>query len=419
MAERTLIYIDLAYTSRIVRARGHEDFWHARHSDGFFSKVIGIHPIADIADNEVRHRTRLIRFSPHQLVIEGTSQACKLPPKLLPLNFPLSQLALLNGLRRALSERPIAAVYANDPLYAGLFGWALARMLRRPLIIFVPAEFDQLYAETGKLSSPRIFRTRRMEQAALRFVLSRADMVVAVANSVRDLALRYGTKPERIAELSHGKFLARAHFSPPDERPDPGPILDQFGIQRGSPLLIYVGRHHPVKYPDDAVRAMAHALRDHPEATGVMTGDGEMRGDLGALSSELGMRDRIIFTGLVDQTVLTALVPLAVTLSPLTGMALMECALGGSPIVAYDCDWQGQFVRDGEMGFVVPFRDWRAMGDAAARLLDDPALRTLFGNAGRARALAWIDLEGNMAREQKAFADLLARWDGAIAPPAG
>lgn len=407
---RTLVYVDMAYTLRILRGRGHEDYWHARHSDGYFHKVIGVNLIADVADGEVRRKTRLAAFSPRQMSIEGTSQAIALPNALAPVNFLASQTGLLFGLWRRLRKRNVSAVFANDPLYAGLFGWMLSRLLQRPLVVFVPAEFDEIYRLTGMLGYPKLFRTRRVEQAVMRFVFRRTDMVIAVADSVRAMAHRYGTAEERIASLSHGKYLAKIHLMPPGERPDPSRVLRKLGIEPGRPLFIYVGRHHPLKQPDHALRAIAVALQQVPEGMGIMAGDGEMRQHLKAIADEMGVGDRLVFAGLVGQKDLAAILPRAITISSLTGMALMECALAESPVVAYDRDWQASFVKHGRTGFVVPAGDWREMGVLAAKLARDADLARKMGQAGRRRALAFIDLKRNMRREHSAYDGMFTRW---------
>lgn len=416
---RRLVYVDMAYTAKILRARRHENFWQARHSDGFFEKVLGVNPLANVADGEERRRSRLVRFSRDQIVIEGTSEACRLPRALMPINLLLSQGGLLLGLWRRLRGRRVDAVYANDPLYCGLFAMALARLLRRPLIVFIAAEYDEIYAQTGRLAMPRLIRSRRQEQAVLRYVLQRADMVVAVAKSVQDLARRYGTPEDRIAKLSHAKFLAEEHFVDPAERPSPQPLLESWGVPAGAPLLIYVGRQTAIKMPDHALRAMAEVLVRHPEAYGIMAGDGDMRGELEGLAASLGVADRVRFVGIVDQLELATVVPQAVTLSPLTGMALMEAALAGSPIVAYDRDWQSQFVRHDETGFIVPEDDWRAMGAQADRLISDAGLRRRMGEAARQRALEFTDRAGNSQREQAAFRELIDRWPHGVEDRSG
>jgi len=409
-ARRRLIYVDMAYSLRIVRDRHHEDFWHARHSGGYFPIVWGVHPIADVPDRELRRRTRVAKFSTNQLVIEGTSQSLPLPRWLLPLNFLVSQVRLMAWLVKHAKRRGVSAVFVNDPLYSGLFGLILARLLSVPLIAFVPAQFDELYEATGALGNPAIFRTRKVEQAVMRSVFSRADMVFAAAESVAQLASKYGARPEAIARLSHGKYLARCHFVDPSARTPPRAVLSKFGIPEASNYLICVGRQTAVKHPKDALGAMKLVIDARADVVGIMAGDGDLSASLKEDARMLGIESKVAFPGLIDQASLALILPHCVTLSPLTGMALIEASLAGSPVVAYDRDWQAEFVKDGRSGFVVPFGDWRAMGEKALEILKNPALRRRFSSAARRQALEFVDLEGNRALEHAALDSMFDRW---------
>jgi glycosyltransferase involved in cell wall biosynthesis len=406
-----LLYIDMAYTLRIVRGRSHEDFWLARHSGGYFPIVWGIHPIADVPDQEVRRRVRVARFARNQISIEGTSQALALPRWLLPVNFLFSQLGLLRALTRHARRRGVRAVFASDPLYCGLFGLALARRLGVPLIVFVPAHYDELFEATGSLGNPRIFGFRKVEQAVMHRVFRHSDMVFAAADSLAQLALKYGAPEQTIARLSHGKYLARDHLTEPASRPAADEALRRYSIPGAANYLIYVGRHNPVKHPEDVLRAMKVVLDAEPEVIGIMAGKGELTGSLQAIAEELAIADRVVFPGLIDQASLSFILPHCVTLSPLTGMALVECSLAGSPVIAYDRDWQSEFVDDRESGRIVPYRDWKAMGEAALDIIRDPAIRKRFGKAGRKKALAFVDIEGNRAKEHAALDAMFERFE--------
>lgn len=407
---RRLIYLDTAYTLRIVREKQHEDYWLARHNAGYFSRVWGVHPMADVADGPKTSPKRIQRFSARQISLEWLSRPWRLPKGLMPLEFIAGQVQLLRTLVAHARRWPVDAVFSNDPLYCGLLGHRLARRLGVPFVVFVPAHYDELWEHARVLGSPRLLRFRKVEQAVMRYVFSRADMVVAVADSVDAMARRYGARPEAIARLAHGKYLSTVHLQEPAERPQAGPVFRRLGVPEASEYLIYVGRMTAVKHPEDALRAMAEVLRERPDAVGIMAGDGDMRASLMAEASALGLDDRIIFPGAVDQPSLAAILPHCVALSPLTGMALIEVALAGAPVVAYDRDWQAEFVRDGETGFVVPYGDVAALAGGARKILSSPDLRRRMAERQREKGVAFVDVEGNRLKEWAAWDALFQRF---------
>lgn len=402
---RSLLYIDMAYTVEIVRAKRHFQFFEMRHSGGYFDRVWGVHPLADAAGKKSRE-IEFIRFSDRQTAIEGVAEMLKLPRLLRPLDFLYSQGRLVRRLARLIREERIAMISATDAYYAGLLGLILKRLTGRPLVVGVYANQDELYAATGALAMPRLLPFRWLERAVARLVLSRADLVVAGNRNNLDFAIANGAGGAT-AVIPVAKNAEPLHLRPPGQR-EPPETLALLGVPGGAPLMLFVGRLLPLKHPDEAVRAMASVIGRRPDAHGLVAGSGPMQAELEALAASLGAQGRIHFLGHLDQAELSRLIPRCITLSPLTGMALVECGLGGSPLVAFDRDWQAEFVEDGVNGFVVPFLDHEAMAERALRLIGDPKLRARMAGASRERALDFADRARIEAREREAYDRVIA-----------
>ena len=63
------------------------------------------------------------------------------------------------------------------------------------------------------------------------------------------------------------------------------------------------------------------------------------------------------------------------------GFSLIESCAAGSPAIAYDVEWHGELVRDGETGFLLAEGDAAGLVAAVERLLDDEALAARLGAA--------------------------------------
>ena len=406
---RGLIHIDMHYLTEVIFEKKNERFFESRHSDGYFDYVWGVHPFADIAGKKSRE-IEIIRFSDRQQVIEGSSQALGLPRFLMPLNFLLSQVKLLFLLVGIARRNKVAVISATDPHYLGLLGLALKIICRRPLVVHVYANFDELYEATGALAMPRLLFFRWVERLVARIVLSNADLAIAPNENNMRFCVNNGARRLR-AVISNAKYVEDEHLRPPEEREAPEETMRRLGIPIGPPLMLCVGRLVALKHSDDAVRAMAEVINRRPDAVGLMAGRGPMEPEIEALIDDLGMRGRILMLGFVNQQDLSVILPRTVTVSPLTGMALIESGLAGSPVVAYDRDWQKDFVRDGDGGFVVPFGDHKAMGARILDILNDPALAARFSAAIRARARELADRDRIRDGERAAFDSVLDAWD--------
>jgi glycosyltransferase involved in cell wall biosynthesis len=86
------------------------------------------------------------------------------------------------------------------------------------------------------------------------------------------------------------------------------------------------------------------------------------------------------------------------------GMVTTEACAAGLPIVATDVGGVGEIVRNGENGFLVPYRagtrEWAA---ALERLIDNPGMRTRMGAAGRLLAEREFSFEVLRRRVAAAF----------------
>jgi glycosyltransferase involved in cell wall biosynthesis len=404
---RSLLFVDMAYTVEIVRAKQHFQFFEMRHSGGYFDRVWGVHPLADAAGKQ-RREIEFIPFSDRQTAIEGVAEMLKLPRFLLPLNFLYSQWRLLRRLKRLIHDERIAMISATDAYYAGLVGLILKRLTGLPLVVGVYANQDDLYAATGALAMPRLLPFRFLEKWVARLVLSRADLVIAGNRNNMGFAENNGARGER-AIIPIAKNIEPTHLAPPAERERHDDLFCRWGVPPEGPKMLFVGRLLALKHPDEAVRAMAAVIAQRPDAIGLIAGSGPMQAELEELARSLGVEGHIHFLGHIDQVSLSRLTPHCITLSPLTGMALIECALGGSPMVAFDRDWQAEFVEEGVNGFVVPFLDHEAMADRALRLIENPELRASMAKASRERALDFADRDRIEAREHEVYERLLAK----------
>jgi glycosyltransferase involved in cell wall biosynthesis len=154
------------------------------------------------------------------------------------------------------------------------------------------------------------------------------------------------------------------------ERPFPGPIVGA------------VGRLEPQKGFDLLLRA----LREVPQATGVIVGDGEERDQLHALAEKLGVHERVHWIGWRDDR--RSYLPwfdVFVLPSRFEGfpLALLEALLAQKAVVATDVGSVAEAVLPEQTGLLVPPDDPGALAVAIGRLLGDEALRGRLGAAGR------------------------------------
>jgi glycosyltransferase involved in cell wall biosynthesis len=407
--------LDTSYTLEMVRQRHLEAPILCRDLGGFFEHVWSVHPFATLLTSDEWGprfgRPEVYELAPRHTVIEGKVGRFRALKGLFPVNFLLGQIGLLLNLRRLVRSRNISVVRAGSPLYLGLFSWALARLCNVPLVIRVGGNHDKVFEATGQPMEPRLMRSRRIEKIVERFVFRRADLVAGANQDNLDFALANGASPERSTLFRYGNLIDERHLAEPASRPKEEAHLVELGVTPGK-FLLYIGRLEPVKQPDHVVATLAEVRRQGFDVKAVLAGDGRMRSALTEQARSLGVAEAIVFAGNVGQDRLSELIPLAAAVvSPHTGRALTEAALGAAPVVAYDIDWQGELIEDGVTGILVPHGAAAQMAEGLVRLLSDPAFARRLGNALRQRALTMLDPAALDEHERQEYSKLLARFE--------
>jgi glycosyltransferase involved in cell wall biosynthesis len=417
-AARRMLTFDGTYSLGMIRARKLEHEITCRDLDGFFDHVWSVHPLVGASPEHVVGPDwySVTDIAPRHTMIEG---AVAWSPRLAAFpkaNFVLAQALLLHRLDRVIRKEGVSVVRAGEPFYLGPLGLLLARLNGCPLVLRINANFDFAYADGQFLGYPRLYRSRQVEKAVSRFVLRRADLVAPGSRDNLGYAVDNGARPERTTIWPYGMWIDPLHFSlEPEQR---GSVRAELGLE-GQPFMILVSRLEAVKHPQDVVRALAEGKKKVPDLAAVLVGGGSMQPELEQLARDLGVADDLRIVGYRDQPWLAdALTSADVVVSPLTGRALVEACLSGTPVVAYDVEWQSELIRPGETGMLAPYLDTKGMADAVCELLADPDTAARLGRQARKFTAESMDRDTLVAREQADYERLLAQWPRRSATPA-
>lgn len=164
-------------------------------------------------------------------------------------------------------------------------------------------------------------------------------------------------------------------------------------VRSGAARLLVVGRLNPLKGQDTAIDAAALLVGEGRDVEleivgGVFRGYEAYADTLRSRAEQLGVGERVRLTGfLADPTAAyeRADVVLMPSIVESFGNVAVEAQSLTRPVVATSVGGLREIVVDGESGLLVPPRDPRAVADAVAKLLDDPALAERLAVAGARR----------------------------------
>jgi glycosyltransferase involved in cell wall biosynthesis len=182
--------------------------------------------------------------------------------------------------------------------------------------------------------------------------------------------------------LRNGFDDARIIILPPIPRGGKSAVQSTFGERN---LIVFAGQVIRGKGVDVLLRALA-LVKSRFEC--VILGEGSQRAACERLSRKLGLADRVMFKGFVDQDELanyyrecTVVALSSVWPEPIAtvGLEVMRCGL---PVVAFDAGGIKDWLHDGQNGFLVPWMDHAAFATRLDQLLSDKSLAKQMGARG-------------------------------------
>jgi glycosyltransferase involved in cell wall biosynthesis len=256
-----------------------------------------------------------------------------------------------------------------------LAGAAVSRRRRLPLLVEVNAPLAEERARFGGL------RLKRLASWAERLVWRAADRVLPVTEVLAGHVAAAGVPRHRITVVPNGIDLAA--FPPP-----PAPALEG----DGPVMLGFVGFVRDWHGLDAVVRGIA-GWQGEPGLRLTVVGDGPARPGLERLAAELGIADRVRFTGLAEREAVPGLVAgFDIALQPASvpyasPLKVFEYMAAGRAIVGPDQPNIREVLEDGRTALLFDPATDGAMWRAVQRLAADPALRARLGQAAREEVL--------------------------------
>ncbi len=224
------------------------------------------------------------------------------------------------------------------------------------------------WVRAGCKAADRIVATDHAMCAEVARLLTIPDnKVVVLPNGVDVAALRALVSPRVQADL-------RARF----------PILN---AEHAETLGISVGRLEANKGFDHLIRALAGLHTEGQPWRWVFVGEGSLKEKLVVLAGQLGIADRVLFTGSLSDTLLHSLYAMCdlfahPTLYEGSSLVTLEAMAHGLPVVASAVGGIPDKVRDGETGWLVPPADETALQRRLQWTLQHPQERAEMGRRG-------------------------------------
>jgi len=349
--------------------------------------------------------------------IDGLPYRRIFSPSRKGLSGPPYMAKAADALCEAIEEYRPAGIIAASNFLTALPACVAARRYGLPFIYEVRGfwEVTRLsrepgYVETSNYKLQVFFETQ---------VAKAADHVLTLTGPMREELIERGIDGDTVTLAPNA--CNPEHFSP---RPRNAELAERLGIPEDVPVIGYIGSFVQYEGLEHLVEA-AVQLRDRGHdfrlmLVGSENASGNDRGpiteEIWRIAEEAGLGGRLILPGRVPHSEVDAyyslidIAPFPRKPQPVTEMVSpmkpLEAFAMEKAVVVSSVKALKEMVQDDLIGLVFEKGNITAMADVLARLIEDPALRTRLGKAGR----AWVEKERTwQSTAQTALADLAAR----------
>lgn len=296
------------------------------------------------------------------------------------------------GLRSLISGR-VKALAANNWSVSGVAAYLLSRVTGAPYFIFAHG-YDVASSGTGGMAG----NLKRAVIEGAKVVIANSDftktLVAASAPCASTAVVNPCVDLKRFGD-DHGRGISRG----PGER-----------------IILTVGRMVESKGHDTVIRAMPEVIKSFPEAKYCIAGDGVTRDACEDLAGKLGISDKVIFAGEVDEDDLVSHYRSSEIFIMTSrylrktgevegfGIVFLEAGACGKPVIGSRSGGIPDAVIDGVTGLLVEECDVKGVAGAIIRLLSDGDLRKKLGENGKKRVVGEMGIN-SFTNKLKAIVD--------------
>jgi glycosyltransferase involved in cell wall biosynthesis len=291
--------------------------------------------------------------------------------------FSFMASSFFNGLR----VKKVNLVWGTSPpIFQGLTAWALARLKRAAFLFEVRDLWPAFAVGMGVLRNPILIRLSEWLES---FLYRHADLVLVNSPGFIEHVLARGAR--RVELVPNGADPRMF-----DPQADGADFRKAHGLPDGF-IVLYAGAHG-MSNDLGVVLAAADLLRDRPEISFVLLGDGKDKPALQAQAAEMGLVNVNFISPVAKAGMGAALaaadaciailkpIPLYATVYP---NKVFDYMAAGRPVLLAIDGVIRQVVEEARAGIFVPPGDPQTMAEAIRWLADHPQASVEMGQRGR------------------------------------
>ena len=232
-----------------------------------------------------------------------------------------------------------------------------------------------------------------------------ATRVITVCQAEFDILVKFGMNPAKLQLIYNGVM------TPTIDPIQVAALANQFQLDPSTQIIIgTVARLSEAKGLTYLLQAFARVAQAKPNLRLVIAGVGDLEQQLKQQSQDLGIADRTIFTGYINN--ISQLIELfnffvLPSLQEACSLACAEAMSQQKAVIGTTIGGIVEQVADGETGFLIPPQDVDSLTEKLQYLIDRPELVDKFAHNGRQRYEEYFALDRMLIHTENLYAQLL------------
>ncbi len=296
--------------------------------------------------------------------------------KIKYISFPIDLILIqLKFLSLCIKEK-FDIIHAH-PSYPSGFYAISSKLLGLPLICTSHGADIQINSEIGYGS-----RLNLINRLLIKLTLKLADIHTIVSKSMYNDAIEAGSSPSKIKVIYNGINLKQIPESYATD------IIKDLSLSEDKFIILFLGRLHIKKCPDDLLKAFSYVIRRIPNSKLVFAGAGDEFVKLKKIAKELAIEKNVIFAGFVSEKEKWDLIKrcdVFVLPSIIEGFAItiMEVMACGKPVIATNIEPFSEIITNGKTGLLVPIHSPEALSIAIIDIANNNKRKVEIGDCAR------------------------------------
>lgn len=296
--------------------------------------------------------------------------------------------------------RKMDVLHVHHPFVSGSFGLYVANRYKIPLVFTNHTRYDLYVKQYLKLLPDTVSDTAL--QTYFHSFSQGCDALIAPSEGMAEVMHTWNTQG-RIAVIPNG--VQTEHFANPTRRV----TRAELGLPEDAVIALYLGRMSGEKSIDRLLHLFRYVADEHPTVYLVLVGDGPDLDDLRRLAHELGISERVRFTGGVPYASVPEYMSagdffVSTSLSEVHPLTFIEAAAANLPGLGIRSPGVADIIIDGKTGLLAENNDL-SIGLRFLRLAQDAELRHRLGQQAGEHART-LSVENNARRLLELYREL-------------